>query len=101
MRVDKRVLRGRRVGFPIEEVEERKKERKKERRMRDVLFSVATRKKWRKNDKYWNCCHARRMRNDDRMTANDVKERRPSVSTDRRYIATVRAASRRHGITET
>ena len=101
VRVDKRVLRGRRVGFPIEEVEERKKERKKERRMRDVLFSVATRKKWRKNDKYWNCCHARRMRNDDRMTANDVKERRPSVSTDRRCIATVRAASRRHGITET
>ena len=101
VRVDKRVLRGRRVGFPIEEVEERKKERKKERRMRDVLFSVATRKKWRKNDKYWNCCHARRMRNDDRMTANDVKERRPSVSTDRRGIATVRAASRRHGITET
>ena len=50
VRVDKRVLRGRRVGFPIEEVEERKKERKKERRMRDVLFSVATRKKWRKND---------------------------------------------------
>ena len=34
VRVDKRVLRGRRVGFPIEEVEERKKERKKERRKR-------------------------------------------------------------------
>ena len=30
VRVDKRVLRGRRVGFPIEEVEERKKERKRE-----------------------------------------------------------------------
>ena len=29
VRVDKRVLRGRRVGFPIEEVEERKKEREK------------------------------------------------------------------------